>query len=238
MGKLKSLLERLPSNTGDPKPFYALLAAGMIMVVVSFSLVTGSNEVSELESRHAALSAELGDLDRSIAEKQALQDIEKKDAVIEATGLDPSLIAIDTSAATQYFGAAFNWSSGGEYDKAREFYDESLGQGNSFTKTYFPENTKIPTANGEVNFIDFKELRAKMDEMVIVPTVAEGDRIRYVAFVRYFMHKDAQDTNNTDALTPSNAIIEFTATGDPDGDRTVTEVEAWSGFSSTLDGTS
>lgn len=238
MGKLKSFLQLLPNKAGDPKPFYAMLGAGMLMVAVSFTLVTGGHEVSGLENRHAELSAELGDLDRSIAKKQALQDIDKKDAVIEATGLDPSLIAIDTSAATSYFGAAFNWTSGGEYDAAREFYDNSLGEGNSFTKTYFPENTKIATADGEINFIDFQELRTKMDDMVIVPTVAEGDRIRYVAFVRYFMFKDAEDTNNTDALTPSNAIIEFTATGDPDGKRTVTEVEAWAGFSSTLDGAS
>lgn len=234
MGLLKSLF-KLPSKTGDPKPLYAVLATGMMLVVVSVTLVTGGQEAAELEARHAELSALLSDTDRSIAEKQAALDADKKDAVIEASGLDPSLIGIDTTAATQYFAAAFNWTSGAEYDEARERYDESLGEGNSFTQTYFPENTKIETSDGELNFIDFQELRTKMDDMVIVPTVADGDRIRYVAFVQYFMFKDEQDTNNTNALTPSNAIIEFTASGDPDGERTVSEVEAWAGFSSTLD---
>lgn len=237
MGKLTSFF-KLPSAASDPKPFYAMLVAGFTMVAVSFTLVTGGKEVSELETRHAELSAQLGDFDRSIAEKQTMIDGEKKEAVIEASGLDPSLIAIDTTAATSYFGAAFNWTSGAEYDNARDMYNESLGEGNSFTASYFPENTKIALSDGEANFIDFQELRTKMDDIVIVPTVAEGDRIRYLAFVQYFIFKDVQDTNNTAALTPSHAIIEFTASGDPDGERTVSEVDAWSGFSSTLDGSS
>lgn len=237
MANWKSWLQ-LPSKSADPKPFYAALAAGMAVVVVGGSLLVGGGEVSELADQHEALSAQLAELDQHIAEKQTANDAEQKEAVIEATGLDPALIAVDRTAATSYFGAAFNWSSGAEYDQARENYETSLGEGNSFTETYFPENTKIETSSGELNFIDFESLRTKMDDMVVVPTVAEGNRIRYVAFVQYYMFKDAEDTNNTDALTPSNAIIEFTASGDPDGERTVSEVEAWSGFSSTLDAAS
>lgn len=234
MNKILSFFKP-PSAGADPKPFYAMLAAGMVLVAVSFTLASGGKEVEALENRHAELSGKLAELDVSIAEKQSAQDSQKKEAVIEASGLDPSLINIDTDAATEYFGAAFNWSNGSEYDLARAKYDESLGKGNTFTKTYFPENTKIPTADGEVNFIDFKEMRAQMEGMVIVPLTAEGERVRYVAFVRYYMFKDAEDVNNTDALTPSDAIIEFTASGDPDGERTVSEVEAWAGFSAVLE---
>lgn len=222
-----------PNKNSDPKPFYLILGGGILAAVMFFTLLSGSVERAELEDRYTKLENKLGQLDRSIAEKQVVNDNEKNESIVEATGLDPKVISSDAMIAEKYFSGAFNWTSGAEYDSARDNYNESLGSGNSFTTNYMPENIKIEVSDGELSYIDFKELKSKMDEIFVVPITAEGDHVRYAAFVRHYMHKDTRDLNNLSALTPSEAIIEFTVAGSG-ADRTVSEVEAWLGFSSTI----
>lgn len=225
---------KLPDKNSDPKPFYFILAGGILLVAMSFTLMSGSNERAELSDRHDELENRLGQLDRSIAKKQAETDVQKNESIVEATGLDPKVITSDAIIAEDYFNDAFNWTSGSEYDSARDAYNKSLGSGNSFTASYMPEDTKIERSDGKQSYIDFKNLKSRMDGIFVVPITAEGERVRYAAFVRHYMHTDAQDLNNLEALTPSEAIIEFTVAGSG-SDRTVSEVEAWSGFTSTIE---
>ncbi|MGX1195853.1 hypothetical protein [Metabacillus sp. SLBN-84] len=120
-----------------------------------------------------------------------------------------------------------------DYDKARSDYIESLGKDNSFTSVYLPADTKIDTNDGPLSYIDFKELKTTLGSVHVVPMTSEGDRIRYVAFVQYYMHRKNEDMVNPKALESSEAIIEFTAAGDPkEGERIVTEVNASPGFQS------
>lgn len=225
---------KLPDVKGDPKPFYAILGTGMAVMVLAFTLITGGNEVSSLQDRHDELKSTLAGLDRAIAEKQVAIDAEKNEAIVEVTGLDPKQILSDTDSANRFFAPAFTWTSGSAYDAARDAFIESLGESNSFTKSYMPENTKIDSDDGELNYIDFKEIKSYMDGLVIVPMTMDEGRIRYVGIVNYYVYKDAQDLNNLSVLAPSSAIIEFTV-ADTDGNRTVSEVEGRAGFSGTLE---
>lgn len=207
-----------------------ILSVGLI--VGGFTYLSDQSSVEALKDQKASLSRQLAVTTKDVKEKEAEVSDQKAESVKKVTGLDPALIASDTAEAERYFSVAFSWSDSTEYEKARQQYMESLGPNNTFTKTYLPPDTKIQTDKGELSYIDFKGIRASMGSIYIVPTVAEGSRIRYTAFVQYIMHKESSDLANIDALAKSEAIIEFTAAGDPDqSKRNITEVNANAGFS-------
>ncbi|MCC2248988.1 hypothetical protein JUJ52_03320 [Virgibacillus sp. AGTR] len=214
-----------------------LVIGGIVLFIfVGVSLWSQIAEKKALEDEHASLISKMNTVEKNIAKRQAEIDAKKSASIKEATGIDPSLIKTDTTAAKSYFKPAFNWKSGGDYDKTRNDYIESLGKDNTFTATYLPPDTKIDTDDGPLSYIDFKGLQVTMGDIHIVPMSAEGNRIRYVAFVQYFMHKDESDMVNPEALEESEAIIEFTAAGDVEkGERRVTEVNARAGFQSSLE---
>lgn len=214
----------------------SLVVGGIaIALLVGFSLWSQANKKAELEEAHAVLISKLNTVENDIRKRQAELDQKKTASVKEATGFDPSLIQSDSETAESYFKPAFSWKSGKAYDKARSQYIDSLGKDNAFTKTYLPPDTKIDTNDGPLSYIDFKGLKATFGDIHVVPIAHEGNRVRYVAFVQYFMHQTDKDLVNPGALEESEAIIEFTAAGDREkGERRVTEVTARAGFQSTL----
>ncbi|MGX1266747.1 hypothetical protein RKD55_004691 [Rossellomorea marisflavi] len=211
----------------------------IICAIVTFCLVLTiwiqAGKKAELTETHESLISKLNTVENDIRKRQAELDQKKTESVKEATGFDPALIQSDSVTAESYFKPAFSWKSGKTYDKARNQYIDTLGKDNAFTKTYLPPDTKIDTDDGPLSYIDFKGLKATFGDIHVVPVSNEGDRVRYVAFVQYFMHRSDQDLVNPGALEKSEAIIEFTAAGDrKKGERIVTEVTAKAGFQSTL----
>ncbi|MGC6586660.1 hypothetical protein ACPV3A_17035 [Paenibacillus sp. Dod16] len=214
---------------------YFITVTFILLIVSVYMFSKNQNEIKKLNVEYTALTTQLNQTERDIATKQAELSAKKTESVKKVTGLDPALIQTDSSEAEKYFVAAFSWSNGAEYEGVRNQYIESLGEDNSFTKTYLPPDTKIETNEGMLSYIDFKKLRTTMDSIYVVPITAEGNRVRYVAFVQYIMHKDQSDLVNTNALERSEAIIEFTAAGDlADGKRRITEVSARTGYSAGL----
>lgn len=225
------MLSKIKDN---PVVLYLILGGGMLLVVMGVTLWNHAGDKQELKEKHTALSSELNGIEHDIAVRQAEIDDKKMKVIQEVTGLDPELVSIDKNAAKKYFKPAFSWKNADDYNQVRKDYIASLGKGNSFTKTYLPPDTVIETNDGELSYIDHKNLKVTMHSVRVVPLTAVGDSVRYVAFIKYFMHKDSNDLANTDALEPSEAIIEFTATGDS-SNRHVTEVSARAGFSSSTE---
>lgn len=214
---------------------FSVIGGIIVLLLVGLSLWNQGAKKHELEETHASLISRLNTVENDIRKRQTELDEKKFVSVKEATGLDPSLIESDAETAKSYFAPAFNWKSGKEYDRVRSQYIESLGKDNAFTKTYLPPDTKIDTNDGPLSYIDFKRLKATIGNIHVVPMTAEGNRVRYVAFVQYFMHQTDKDLVNPEALEESEAIIEFTAAGDRQkGERYVTEVTARAGFQSTI----
>lgn len=224
------------SKIKDNRPLLlTILGFGLLLILMSVTLINQNQSKKELEGKQEELTSALSTMNRKVTERQADLDAEKSASVKEVTGLDPSLIKTDTSEAEKYFEPAFSWTSGAEYDKVRGDYIASLGKENTFTKTYLPADTKIETNDGKLSYIDFKKLRATMEDIHIVPITSEGDRIRYVAFVTYYMHQTANDLADKSALESSEAIIEFTAAGKKgEGNRRISEIDARAGFSSSI----
>lgn len=214
-----------------------VIGGGIFIVMLIFSILSNSQKVEDLKAQRSALNAELMKVEKNIAERQAVREQQKNDVVVESTGLDPKLVESDTELATEFFDKAFNWSSGDEYEQARQHYIKQLGEDNSFTKTYLPKDTVIDTNDGPLSFIDYHSLKATIDDVEIVALTAEDNyRVRYVAFVNYIMHRDEKDLANPDALEKSQAIVKFTVSGNPnENKRTVSEVEAWAGFANPRD---
>lgn len=220
----------------DNRPLLlTILGFGVLLILMSVTLINQNQTKKELEGKQEELTSALSETNRKVTEKQAELDAQKNASVKEVTGLDPNLIETDTSEAEKYFEPAFSWTSGEEYDKVRSDYIASLGKENTFTKTYLPADTKIETNDGKLSYIDFKKLRATMGNIHIVPITSEANRIRYVAFVTYYMHQTDNDLADTSALETSEAIIEFTAAGQKgEGGRRISEVVARAGFSSSI----
>lgn len=215
---------------------FLIIGGVALLLFVGISLWNQKTEIKKLKGVHASLVNELNNLEKDIAIRQAEIDAKKSAVIKKTTGLDPSLIEADTIAAKSFFKPAFSWKSGADYDKVRNHYIELLGKGNTFTKTYLPPDIKVDTNDGPLSYIDFKNIQTTMGDIHVVPLSAVGNRIRYVVFVQYFMHQDESDMVNPEALKESEAIIEFTAAGDPEeGDRRVIEVKARAGFQSTLE---
>lgn len=219
----------------DRTLLFSVLGGVVVLLLVGISLWNQEMRKQELEETHASLISKLNATENEIRTRQVEIDQKKSVSVKGVTGFDPSLIGSDAETAKLYFTPAFSWKSGKDYDRARSQYIESLGENNAFTKTYLPPDTKIDTNDGPLSYIDFKRLKASIGNIHVVPMKAEGDRIRYVAFVQYFMHQSNEDLVNPAALEKSEAIIEFTAAGDRKNEkRFVTEVTARPGFHSTL----
>lgn len=215
----------------------ATIVTGIAAVGAIALTVHQSNQLDDLELRKVALAEDVSTLSRDVKTTNAKNDAAKKTVIKKTTGFDPELIAVDQLKAKDYFEPAFSWSSGKAYDSARDMYDKKLGKGNSFTKTYMANNTKIDTNDGKLSYIDFKGLSSRFDDMYIVPTKGDGNTVRYVGFARFIMKaKDDAKIENKDLLKASEAILEFTVSGDAEH-RKITDVVAKPGYASLTDGT-
>lgn len=211
-----------------------VLGGGLLLIIMGIFSMRQSSELSDIETEHAELEASLSEAEQDMAAKQAELNQQKTDATIQATGLDPNMVSADTEIATDYFSPAFSWTNGEEYNTVRDRYEEDLGSNNAFTDTYLPEDTTIDTNDGELMYIDYKGVRTQINNMIITPLFVEGDqRIRYMAIAEFYMHLESEDLANTSALDASHAVIEFTMAG-PEGSRSISEVDAWSGFASSI----
>lgn len=179
-----------------------------------------TNKKSELTTRHDKLKK---DISKAEADNKEIE----QGIVSETIGINVSLLNKDEEKAKEFFEPAFSWTNGDEYEEARDAYNKYLGE-NTFTKTYIPEDIKVELNEGEISRIDFRGIKAHMAEIETIPLTANENRIRYVSIVKYYMYKDKRDLTNLSALEPSTAIVKFTISGE---DRTISEVEAWSGFS-------
>ena len=213
----------------------------LIIIGVSVSLfvfllilcITTSSKIGSLQASIKDVNNQISDIQSQIDAKNDSDSLQKTQTIIEATGLDPRLVEKDSETAVVFFEDAFTWTSGAEYDAVRQSYIDKLGAGNSFTTNYLAPDVKIDTNDGPLSYIDNSSLKSFYDSMVVVPLTAEGSRIRYAGFVKYYMVKDKKDLANKNALTASEAIIKFTISGDGDV-RTVSEVEAWPGFNTSI----
>lgn len=209
----------------------ATAVTGVLTLALGVNTFSAVSALDDVEAKQAAASSEMAKLDRSVAEKQATRDTEQKQVIKDVTGLDIGLVDADRDVASEFFMPAFNWADAKGYNAARTQFAERLGDGNSFTKTYMPEDLTIDTDDGKLSYIDFKEVRSEWDGMVVTPLTAEGNRIRYVGVVRHYMYAGDGDIQNKDALKPSEAVVTFTVSGEA-SERNVSEVEAWAGFES------
>lgn len=204
------------------------------VVIIVFVLVVGSVYVQQsqlkdiIEIKDTKVQ-ELTDLRYAVDVKSAEVDAEIEKVVLESTGISTSLVGVDKVKASEFFKPAFNWKDSKTYNEIRGAYLESLGDNNSFTKTYMPKDIEIDVTDGKLSYIEHTGLKTEFESIEVIPLVAENNRVRYIAFVNYFSIKSDKDLVNKSALDSSEAIIKFTVSGELD-DRVISEVEAWSGF--------
>lgn len=217
-----------------------LIATGVslaLLAAAGFQYAGQKGELAALADEQTALTTTMSTLERGIADAKVENDTATTEVITDVTGFDVSLINPDRDIAGSFLQAAFQWDNAEEYEAARAAYNEALGEDNSFTSTYMPPDIKVETEKGEISYIDHKEVRSEYQDIRVVPLSADGDDVRYAGFVTHYMYKQGEDIDNKDALKPSEAIIEFTMTGEPlTKERRVTDVKAWSGFSTTTRG--
>lgn len=208
---------------------------GFLILLIIFSVGLNISK-SNLELQLININSQISDLQMQIDDVTNANDLQKTQIIIEATGLDPTLVKKDSDTAMLFFEDAFTWTSHDEYENMRQKYIDALGEGNSFTTNYLPPDTTIAITDGELSYIDNYSLKAYFDSINVIPLIVAGDTgtvIQYAGFVKYYVVNDESDLADKDALVSSEAIIKFTISGEDV--RTVSEVEAWPGFTSTIE---
>lgn len=210
-----------------------IIIGGIIVLFMGIILLWNlQSEKSQLSEKTVELSQQLTMLEKQAAEKNIDINIKKSDHAAAQEEAEMIIteeqVDNDEILAKEFFTPAFDWTSGEQYDEMREQYVSLLGENSSFVDTYIVENIKIETNEGELSYIDQNELRSKMHSLTAIPVEIKGDRIRYVAFIVHYMHKDQKDLVNLDALDKSEVIVEFTITGDKNSsNQEIADVEAW-----------
>lgn len=212
---------------------YIFIGSTVVLLIGIVLLWNLQKEKDQLSEQTVELSRQLTMLEKQAEERNIDIDIGNYDQVVEQEETEIIIteerVDIDEAFAQEYFTPAFEWTSGEQYDEMREHYVRLLGEDSSFIQTYIVEDIKIDTNEGELSFIDHNDLKSKMDSFAAIPIEVEGkDRIRYVAFIVHYMHKDESDLVNLDALNESEAIVEFTIIGEGNSEnREIVDVEAW-----------
>ncbi len=212
---------------------FIFIGSIVVLTIIIVILLNQHNEKKQLSQQTSDLSGEVILLEKKAKEKNIDIDIEIDDKVTEQREeeilITEERIEKDTELAKEFFTPAFDWKSGEQYEDMREQYISLLGEDSTFVESYIVEDVKIATNDGDLSYVDHQNLKSDMHSLTVIPVEMEGkDRIRYVAFIVHYMHKDKKDLVNLDALNESEAIVEFTIIGDEKSDnREIVDVEAW-----------
>lgn len=206
-----------------------LVLSFILLVSLIFKLNIQDKDVVRLRDELKVLEQQKANLLKESKIVTEENIVVKKEVIEDVSGLSISMIDNDTRLASEFFDLAFNWQTSEQYDIARKFYIDSLGDNNSFTKKYLPPQIRVKSEMGVISQIDYYEMKAKLDDIVVVPMKRDGDKIDYTAIVNYYVYKDKRDLGDTRDLKSSKAIIKFTVDG-ADGNRKVMKADATSGY--------
>lgn len=201
----------------------------LLIALFTYFIVIFYLELTDLRKTEQSLKndiEELGgevDLQKLSTEKQvALPSYEETEEMTQ-------LMEEDVKLASEFFTPAFSWKSADEYDEIRRSYIEVLGEDNTFVELFLLENKRGNLANEADSYIDRLNLTVELEEIEIVPLRAAKNDIHYIAFITY--HSKTDDLpGDKDGLADKSAIVQFIISGEID-DREITEIEAWTGFS-------
>lgn len=201
----------------------------LLIALFTYFIVIFYLELTDLRKTEQSLKndiEELGgevDLQKLSTEKQvALTTYEETEEMTQ-------LMEEDVKLASEFFTPAFSWKSADEYDEIRRSYIEVLGEDNSFVELFLLENKRGNLANEADSYIDRLDLTVELEEIEIVPLRAAKNDIHYIAFITYYSKTD-DAPEDKDGLADKSAIVQFIISGEID-DRDITEIEAWTGFS-------
>lgn len=202
----------------------------IIFAIVALIIMIGSLSItfmirSSAESNSNNIESQVIDVENNI--KTSDFDLKAKESKIlyEQTGISTTQIKADESTASKFFEPAFSWTSGKEYDAARQSYIDELGNKNKFVTEYLRENTKVDNYNK----IDTTGIKTKFNSIDMYPVKADDSVYSYIGIITYYVYQKDSDLNSLEKLKQSKAIVSFDIMGD--NDRVVKNVSAWSGMS-------
>ncbi|HZW66991.1 MAG TPA: hypothetical protein VFF20_00045 [Pseudogracilibacillus sp.] len=206
-----------------------LIVSLLLIALLTYFLLTYYLELRDLRQTEESLKndiEELGgevDLQKLSAQKQlALTSHEEAEEMAQ-------LMEEDVKLASEFFTPAFSWKSADEYDEIRRIYVELLGEDNSFVELFLLENKRDNLANEADSYIDRLNLTVELEEIEIVPLRAAKNDIHYIAFITYQSKTDDVPEDKASRASKS-AIVQFIISGEID-EREITDIEAWTGFS-------
>lgn len=189
---------------------FSLFAGALIAVGgIGYSSVTVSAREQKIASLESQIRQKKNELDKKKASASAVQVKVKKNV----TGLDQEIVDKDKKTAESFFKPAFSWSSGEEYDNARELYTRALGEDSSFLSQFMPENVKVD----QYNYVDQMNSNCTFLGMDVYPIAIDGDGYTYLGFVEFSSRSAGLEGEDSGI-----AAVMFTV----DGDR-VFDVDAW-----------
>lgn len=192
---------------------WVMALAALVVVaggVTAVSLRAGDDALIAQETRIAELEAQLDAVDRRQAE-QADQD------VFTALGITRSRVASDRTILADLLEPSFTWSSGEEYEEAREFLKGHFGltEDDAYLATFLPPAEFNQHVSGErFYYIDSLGLTSSLTRTQVEVAEVEGTEYAYVVIADIEMSAPAPAGGT--ATVQRRLLLNVTIDGDGD----------------------
>lgn len=201
-----------------------IIFALVALVIMIFALTVTTIVKNSAKTKNDQVQSEVMNIENNIKSSDFELKAKESKVLYEQSGISTSQVDKDTTIASNFFEPAFSWTSGKEYDSARNSYIAELGANNKFVKEYMRENTKVD----DYNKIDTTGIKAKFDSIEMFPVKADDSIYSYVGIITYYVYQKDSDLNSLQKLKQSKAIVSFDVMGDKS--RVIKNVSAWSGM--------
>ena len=156
----------------------AVAALFVFFIVQSVMISSASNKYATAKRKADTLSTQI-----DMVKQQ--NEYKKTKVESEATGLDESRVNDDLEVVKTFFDKTLTWSTGAEYDAAREslIKDYKFSENDTFLTQFMPANQY--TSDGKYNYVDLKKANSKFEDVTQYVYSIDGDLYSYFGFVTW-----------------------------------------------------
>lgn len=188
-----------------------MVGVGVLLICIAIMGVTKTNCNTKL----ANAKDKVADLQNQLDVKRVEQESDTVQLKKETTGLDSARVSEDDKAFEEVIKPVFTWSTGDEYDAARNQMISRLGKDSDFVKTVMPKQKT--SKDGKYKWVDVNEANCKFEDMSSYVTKVDGTNYSYLAFITYSVN----DSSGNEAK--NQCVITYTM----DANKTISDIKGY-----------
>lgn len=203
----------------------------LLLLLAGAFLASGTAYVVTVTGHHATVSAqqrEIADLDVRVQAELAAAKTRQQSVVDSAAGTSARRVAADTESIRQFVRTVATWSSGAEYEAARESVVRryKLDKDSQFMKVYFQEPVSNRDSSGDTFYaVDAEGLNSHLASVEVKVLGVSGTAYRYMVLADI-----AASSNDGKATATRTSVVFLTL----DGEGVMSEVSGYAAASKPL----